>query len=253
MAAHAWDKRGESTRKRPAPLPVEAAAGARAGGEGLRLTGCSLTAYFVGINSPSSLACWLSTSASQPGPGVGGRVRGRGSEDHPPRLPCHSWGGGWPASSSKVPFVQATCSRSSRKPSHTGGGGGSVRAGHREHALPPPTETPCREERPGSLRPSLIYWAPTVRRSQLRGGLTAPQVQMRILRPRHEVSWCTPGDVPPGCRHWARSQGPRDPRCARWQAGGDQRPASRRRSPPQKHGQAGCTSGPPLRRGHLWK
>lgn len=91
MAAHAWDKRGERTRKRPAPLPKEAAAGARAGGEGLRITGCSLTAYFVRINSPSSLACWLSTSASQPGPGVGGRVRGRGPPSQA-SVPQLGWG-----------------------------------------------------------------------------------------------------------------------------------------------------------------
>lgn len=76
------------------------------GARGLRVTGCTFAAYLDPINSPLSLACWLSTSVSQQGPfgccSPGAQiweVRGRGSkaspgQDYPPSLVPELGGGG---------------------------------------------------------------------------------------------------------------------------------------------------------------
>lgn len=204
------------------------------------MTGCSLTALVVAINSPSSLAYRLSTSVSRTtpcpplSPGRGGRKEARGPppKASAPQPQGRARAGGLfqgPLRASTVIGRRGSpaarrgprCAGGKRGRGSGGGGRGSGGQGAPEPVLPPPA----------------VSAPPPVRRSQLRWGRAAPQVLKRIL---NEV----------GCRHLAKPQAP-DPRRL---AGGGRGAASRvprRRSPPQKHAQAGCTSGPASQRAFM--
>lgn len=240
------DKRGEGSRKQLThPSARGGESGARAGGEGLRITGWSHCVFCCNKQPlvPSLPAQHLHDPARNPCPPLsqarGGRKDVRRAseaswgEDHPPGLwRRRSWGGSWLASSSKVPLAQAPCSRSSRKPSRAegrrGGGSGGRGSGWRgaqEHALPAPAETPMQGGPPGFSLPPPPRGPHADSPPKARGGLPAL------------------GAVP----------GPPDPRRARWQAGGEQRPERRgagllRRNTGRKDARAA-----PLRKGHLWK
>lgn len=194
------------------PLCPRRGVWARAGGEGLRVTGRNLTAYFVAINSPSSLASRLSTSVSQqghlpapqPGLGAGGcggeEARPPGGEDHPPRLASLLFQSPLRARTLFPVIADAQPRRGEA------GRGEEAQSGRgTQDAATTSHRDPRREERRVLFRPPSFICPPTS------GGLSsgAARVQPRSLRPRLEVSPCTPGAVPPRCRHLAKSQAPR--------------------------------------------
>lgn len=239
------DKRGEGSRKQLThPSARGGESGATAGGEGLRITGCSLTAYFVAINSPSSQACRLSTSMSQQGtparpsarPGVGGRMSGGPARPPGARTTLHGFGGAAAGEGAGQPRPPRSPWRKHRVPGHRespaaqrGGGVGGREEEAQAGGAPRNTRYPLRQRPlqggpPGSPRPHPPGSTGGCS-AQARGGLPAL------------------GAVP----------GPPDARRARGQAGGEQRPERRgagllRRSTGRKDARAA-----PLRKGHLWK
>lgn len=114
--------------------------------------------------------------------------------------------------------------------------------GTREHAGPPPAETPSREHRSGALRTSLV--GPHLQVATARWGLTMPP------GPRADSQPQVHGEPGPRRGRAACNLGspraPHDPRERRPQCGGTGLVL-------RNHGQAGCTGGPPLHKGPLWK
>lgn len=231
MAVQAWEDKAVGTNQ----PRVREGESSPAGGPGvLRAVGVQFYCIFCSNKKPlvpNLLAHTLAhhsknyLPAHYPGLKVGMKG-GWGEVARPPRkraATTPAFGAGvQPHLQGSFGIIQGT---SSKRPGEELGGGGAESEAQSGQGDPGTTDTGLLQGRHTGLSPPLPHpfiCQPTLRRSQLRWGLTIspPRRPTGSLRLGHKGDPGTPGKVPQRCQHCGKFPGPQVPNYTRWQVGG---------------------------------